>query len=72
MPLDRFVLILVLVMVAAGLTVWVGALLVAAAEWPSAAIGGLTLTALLAAIVVRVIRDRLRDRDDARYDRIEK
>ncbi|TDL84096.1 hypothetical protein E2L08_01080 [Palleronia sediminis] len=68
MPLDRFVLILVCVVIAAGLTVWVGAILAASVAMP------LTLAALLPLslvlyVVWRVIAQRLSNREDDRYDR---
>lgn len=71
MPLDKFVLILVIVIAAAGLTAWVGAMVVASFELP----GGWLLfipAALVGYVVWRVIAERLRNRDDDHYDRIEK
>lgn len=72
MPLDKFVLLLVIVAAAAGLTIWLGAFLFAAAGSPLwAALLGPPL--LLAGYVVwRVIADRLGNREDDDYDRIEK
>jgi membrane protein implicated in regulation of membrane protease activity len=71
MPLDKFVLILVIVIAAAGLTVWVGTMVVASFQLPG---GWLVLipAALVAYVVWRVIAERLRNRDDDHYDRIEK
>lgn len=71
MPLDRFVLILVGVVAAAGVTV---ALLVFAAGAVLSL--GLALAAaipvgLVAYVVLRVISDRLREAKDDPYDRID-
>ena len=72
MPLDKFVLIVVLVVIGAAVTVWVGALVAAAVELPALA-GLVALPALLAFYVIwRVVADRLRSREDDRYDQIEK
>lgn len=71
MPLDRFVLILVVVIAAAGATVWLGWIVLASVAVPFgwAAI----LPALLLAYVVwRVIADRLGGAEDDHYDKIEK
>ena len=69
MPLDRLVLILVIVVVAAMATVWIGATVAASVAFPA---GGLLLipAALVAYVVVRVIAERLRNRDDDHYDRM--
>lgn len=71
MPLDKFVLILVIVIAAAGLTVWVGTMVVASFQLTG---GWLVFipAALVAYVVWRVIAERLRNRDDDHYDRIEK
>ncbi|APE43271.1 hypothetical protein BOO69_07450 [Sulfitobacter alexandrii] len=73
MPLERLVLILIAVIAAAGATLWLGwLLLVAVGVSPWA---GMTLavpTALVAYIVARVIGERLSNREDDHYDRIEK
>ncbi len=71
MPLDKFVLILVLVVVGAAATVWLGALIAASVQLP--ALGAvLALPALLLLFVVwRVVSERLRSRGE-RYDRLEK
>lgn len=71
MPLDKFVLILLIVIAAAGLTIWVATLVVAAGVMPA---GWLVLIPVLLGVYVlwRVIADRLASRDDDRYDRIEK
>ena len=72
MPLARFVLIVVLVVVAAAATVWLGALMAAALQFPLVGIAAAIPAALVAYVVARVIWDRVRSGEDARYDRIEK
>lgn len=71
MPLDKFVLILVLVILAAGVTVWLAALLLASFQIPGAGLA-LIPAALVAYVVWRVISDRLRSAEDDHYDNIEK
>lgn len=72
MPLDRFVLILVLIIGVALVTVWLGALLLGALQL--GAWGGIVLipVILIAYVVWRVVADRLKSREDDHYDRIEK
>ncbi|WP_368343747.1 hypothetical protein [Pelagovum sp. HNIBRBA483] len=73
MPLDRLVLILVAVIAAAGLTIWIAGMLLAAFSLnPVLSIAVLLPIALVLYIVVRVINDRLSNREDDHYDRIEK
>ena len=72
MPLDKFVLILVIVIAAAGVTVWLATLAAAALQ-----LGGATWlvfipAALVAYVVWRVIADRIGNKEDDHYDRIEK
>lgn len=71
MPLDKFVLILVIVIAAAGATVWIGTLVAASMQM---SFGWLTLipVVLVATILWRVIAERLSNREDDHYDRIEK
>lgn len=71
MPLDKFVLILVAVIAAAGLTVWIGTLVAASLQMPA---GWLVFipAALIAYVVWRVIADRIGNSEDDHYDRIEK
>jgi membrane protein implicated in regulation of membrane protease activity len=71
MPLDKFVLILVVVIGAAALTIWIATLIAASVQVP---LGWLVLVpaSLVAYIVWRVIADRLGNADDDHYDRIEK
>ncbi|MDJ0628843.1 MAG: hypothetical protein QNJ44_11335 [Rhodobacter sp.] len=71
MPLDKLVLILVVVLIAAGITVWLAALAFAAFEVPGAGLA--FIPALLVAYIVwRVIAERLKNAEDDHYDRIEK
>ena len=73
MPLDRFVLLLIIVLAAAGATVWIGAVLLAG--WQVSPLAALVVaipTGLVAYIVARVIAERLGSREDDHYDRIEK
>lgn len=71
MPIDRFVLILVIVIAAAGLTVATGVFIAGSALSPA-----LWLAAIPAALIVyvlwRVLADRLNSHEDDHYDRIEK
>ena len=71
MPLDKFVLILVVVIGAAGLTVWIATMVAAAVQFP---LGWFALVpAMLVGYVAwRVIEDRLKSAEDDHYDRIEK
>jgi len=71
MPLDKFVLILVVVIGAAGLTVWIATMIAAAVQLP---LGWFALVpAMLVGYVAwRVIQDRLTSAEDDHYDRIEK
>lgn len=72
MPLDRLVLILILVVVAAGLTILAGAVVVAAFELPALG-AALSIPILLVGYVLwRVIAERMASRDDDRYDRIDR
>lgn len=71
MPLDRFVLILVIVIAAAGATVWIGTLIAASVQVPAGWLSVIPV-ALIGYVLWRVISDRLRNSDDDRYDRIEK
>ena len=71
MPLDKFVLILVAVIAAAGLTIWLATLVAAAVQIP---FGWLAAVPVMLVIYVgwRVIADRLGNREDDHYDGIEK
>lgn len=72
MPLDRLVLILVCVIVAAGATVWLATFLAAIVTMPAVAALVLVPIALGVYVFWRVIQDRLNNSDDDHYDRIEK
>jgi membrane protein implicated in regulation of membrane protease activity len=71
MPLDKFVLILVAVIAAAGLTVWLATLIATFGTLPIGWVG-LIPAALVLYVVWRVIADRLANKDDSHYDGIEK
>ena len=71
MPLDKFVLILVIVIAAAGVTVWIGTLVAASTQIPFGWIA-IVPVVLVATILWRVIAERVSNRDDSHYDRIEK
>lgn len=70
MPLDRLVLILVIVVGATMATVWLGALVAASLAVPLGWLG-LVPVALIGYVSWRVVSERLRDREDDRYDRME-
>ena len=72
MPLDRLVLIVVAVVAAAALTVWAGVTLAAAVAFPGWAIFAVIPVGLVLYILVRVIRERVGDEEDDRYDRVER
>lgn len=71
MPIDKFVLILVIVIGAAGVTVWIGTLVAASVQMPLAWMA-LIPAALIGYVLWRVLADRLMNREDDHYDRIEK
>ncbi len=71
MPLDKLVLILVCVIVAAGATVWLGVLLLAAVQVPFAGLA-LIPAVLVAYVVFRVIAQRVGNAEEDHYDRMEK
>lgn len=72
MPLDKFVLILVVVIAAAGLTVVLASMVFAALEVSGPAWMTLIPVALVVYVVWRVIADRLNSAEDDHYDQIEK
>ena len=72
MPLDRFVLIVFIVLLAAAATAWLGSLILAALELGGAMWLALVPALLLGYVLWRVIADRLGNPEDDRYDRIEK
>lgn len=70
MPIERLVLILVCVIVAAALTIWVGAVLLAA--WNVPIVGfALIPVALIAYVVARVIGERVGNTQEDHYDRMD-
>lgn len=72
MPLDKLVLILVIVVAAAGATVFAGAWLAASGTLPWLGLATALPIALVAYVVVRVIRDRVTNSEDSHYDKVEK
>ena len=73
MPLERLALLLIIVIVAAGATIWVGWLLmVTVGVSPWAGMAFAVPTALIAYVIVRVIAERLSNKEDDHYDGIEK
>ncbi len=72
MPLDKLVLILVIVVIAAGITVWLGTMAAAAMQLGGATWAVFVPAALVAYVVWRVIADRVGNREDDHYDNIEK
>lgn len=72
MALDKFVLIIVCVIAAAGVTVWIGTLLVASFQMPIIGIAALIPVALIAYVVWRVIADRIGNSKEDHYDTIDK
>ncbi len=72
MPLDKFVLIIVCVLGAAGVTVYVGAVLIASTQLPPFfALLILSVIALCAYVGWRVIAERLGNKEDDHYDKFE-
>ena len=71
MPLDRLVLILILVTVAAGVTVFVANLMAATFELPTLGMAVSIPILLVGYVLWRVIADRLTSREDDRYDHID-
>lgn len=72
MPLDKFVLILVLVIAAAGVTVALGAFVFAGTSAPAPTVIIALPVILVAYVLWRVLADRIGNREDDHYDRIEK
>ena len=72
MPLDRLVLIIVCVIAAALATVYVGVALLSATRMPTPlGLAVLSVIALCAYVLWRVISERLNNKDDDHYDRFE-
>lgn len=72
MPLDKFVLILVAVIAAAGVSIWLGVVLAATLQVPSIGWTILFPIALVGYVVWRVISERWKNPEDDHYDNIEK
>lgn len=72
MPLDRFVLMLVIVVVAAGVTVFVASTVLGAMLSPGLGLAAMIPLGLIAFVVWRVISDRIGNREDDHYDHLEK
>ena len=72
MPLDRLVLIIVSVIVAAGATIWAATMLLAGFSVnPVVGLAALSVIALIGYIAVRIIGDRLGNREDDHYDKMD-
>lgn len=72
MPLDRFVLILVIVVAIAAATVGIGVFVAASVAMPGwAAFAALPILICLYIAFV-IVRDRVRNSEDAHYDQIER
>lgn len=72
MPLDKLVLIIACVIVAAMATVYLGTALVSATQMsPATGLAVLGLVALCLSVVWRAIAERLNSKDDDHYDRFE-
>lgn len=70
MPLDRLILLILIVIAAAGATVWLAAVVMVSLQLPFGA------TALIPALLVgyviwRVVSDRMRSAEDDHYDKME-
>ncbi|MEM1078959.1 MAG: hypothetical protein AAGI09_10565 [Pseudomonadota bacterium] len=72
MPLDKFVLLLVVVVAAAGATIFVASLGLASAGSPGLGLASLIPIGLIVFVVWRVIAERLSNAEDDKYDRLEK
>lgn len=72
MPLDKFVLIVVCVIVAAGVTVWLGSMVAAAVQFPALGWAAILPVVLIGYVAWRVISDRLSSAEDDHYDNVEK
>lgn len=71
MPLDKFILILVVVIGAAGATIWLGTWIAASMAMPLGWMAVLPI-ALIVYVVWRVVAERIGNAEDDYYDRIEK
>ena len=72
MPLERLVLIIVIVLALSAVSVWVAAVLISAWALPwYGSLAILSVTALVHYIVGRMIGERLTNREDDKYDGID-
>lgn len=71
MPLDRLILIVILVVGAVVVTIWLSAIVLAAFQLPGGFLA-LIPAAFVGYVVWRVVSDRLNNAEDDHYDRIEK
>ncbi len=71
MPLDKLMLILVLVILSAGFTILVAAVIQTSLAYPVGWAIAIPI-ALVAYVVARVVLQRLGNRDDDHYDRIDR
>lgn len=72
MPLDKFVLMLVIVVATAGATVWLASFAMASMQLPGLGLAALIPAGLIAFVVWRVISDRLKNAEDDHYDHLQK
>ena len=72
MPLDKFVLLLVIVIAGAAATAWLVLLAATAMQLPPLGWIAFLPAALVGYILWRVISERLHSSEDTHYDRIEK
>ncbi|WP_424970476.1 hypothetical protein [Dinoroseobacter sp. S76] len=72
MPLEKLVLLLVVVIAAAGITIFVASLGLATLDAPGLGLATLIPVGLIAFVLWRVIAQRLRNTEDDKYDRLEK
>ena len=70
MPLDKLVLIIVIVLAAAGATVWLAGLIAAAINLPFGWLGFVP-AALVGYIAFRVIAERVGNAEEDHYDKME-
>ena len=72
MPLDKLVLILVVVLAAAGVTFWLGVVLAATMQTPKYGWTVAFPVVLVGYVIWRVISERWKNKEDDHYDSIEK
>ena len=72
MPLDKLILILFCVMTGAGVTIWLVTLILASAiVHPALAFAPLSVAALGAYILVRVLGERVNNPEEDHYDKMD-